>query len=296
MVDKFDFDVDKFLDAIVKVEKKVKGGNKKKLNNVVNKYAEKKCTEIGKNFTDCEFTNIIDNKIYEGGMTIEKSEGGQASATPTVENILKPLFPNEKVFKNEFTPDKIFLLDKFIGKKKSPKKKENNNFNISNPNVNMANESSNLGVKKIKYKKMKESEIISQLKNDKTLNYNSLLSMNELWNQYITTLFGNFGKSPNHDTIYNKFIKADLHGSIVTVIDAKNKNLIGKKGILLLETRRTINIISQEENVVKTILKKGAVFRIDLPNGNLSVDIIGDNFVYKAVERTKIKFKNKYIL
>jgi hypothetical protein len=61
------------------------------------------------------------------------------------------------------------------------------------------------------------------------------------------------------------------------------------------------------DNEVKTVLKKGSVFKIDLPytstglnNVNqiqiLSVKIIGDNFMYKAVERTKAKFKNKYNL
>ena len=71
--------------------------------------------------------------------------------------------------------------------------------------------------------------MIKNLKNEK-MEYTSLLSMNQLWKEYITELMNN---STNDETILNKMLKADLHGAILTVVNATNKNNIGISGIVI---------------------------------------------------------------
>jgi ribonuclease P protein subunit POP4 len=232
------FDVDSFLnEKFKKVEKK-----------------DKNKAEISNNLLHLD--NVIDNQIYNK-MNID-------GPNPNIENLLEPLFPNQKVFKAEFTSDKIFQLDKFI--KENPKKE--------------------------KREKTNDTKIfLSQLKMDKSVTYADIeMTMHALWKQYIASLLNNVQQA---DTIYNKILKADLHGSVIEVMESNNKNQIGIIGIVILETRRSFVIINRNDKI-KTILKKGSTFRINL--GYTAVKIIGDNFMYKAVERSKTKFKNKYVL
>jgi hypothetical protein len=35
---------------------------------------------------------------------------------------------------------------------------------------------------------------------------------------------------------------------------------------------------------------------LDLPYGDMHINILGDNFIYKSAERTKVKYKTKYNL
>lgn len=277
-----EFDIDKYLndafsnDKVSKIEEKEK---KKKLNKVLDKQSTKinsntKSMNIDEDknvnktpLVHYNFDKVIDNRVNEGlNININISKEKNVNKTSiNVEDVLMPLFPNEKVFKSEYTSDKIFLLDKFIDKK-AKVEKEHTKIRITH-------------------------EIIEQIKNDKSLNYNELYdTMHNLWKMYIKNLLN---KAQQPDTIFNKMLKADFHGAIIEISDSKNKNQIGIKGIVLLETKRSFVIITQT-NKVKTLLKKGSVFRIDLDY--TSVKIIGDNFMYKAIERTKTKFKNKYII
>lgn len=208
---------------------------------------------------DQVLNNLIDNTIYD------KLNIASLNDNMDIETIIKPLFPNDKVYTNEFIPDKVFILEKFIKpkvkKEKHPKK---TNFTKS---------------------------LIKTLKQS-SLTYDSIKHMTVLWEEYIASLMNN---ATNPDIIGDKFLKADLHGALIEVISATNKNTIGIKGILLLETKKTFNLISHD-NSLKTILKQGTIFKINLPYGNICINLIGNNFIFKSSERTKIKFKNHYCL
>ena len=125
-----------------------------------------------------------------------------------------------------------------------------------------------------KFKKFKGSEIISQLKKDENLSYKQIYKIYIIWKGFISSLLN---KTTQSETIYNNMLKCDLHGAVIQVIESKNNNLIGIKEINLLETRRTFNLIN-ENNEVKTVIKKGSSFKIDLlyDNRNYSVKILGD--------------------
>jgi len=273
------FDIDAFLSKTFKdmeTKEKSKETSKKKskqdkkqtpmiieqdnnINNINN--ANKKITiqNIPKEKVDIFNENKIDMKIYSK-INLDEIKTEKNIQT---KNLIKPLFPNDEVFEKEFTPDKIYLIDKFI----------------------------NRTTKKNKKKQMKLNYTHNMIKNLKKENmeYNTLLSMNQLWKEYITELMNN---SNNDDTILNKMLKADLHGAILKVINSTNKNNIGINGIVIFESKRTFNILNQK-NEIKTILKNGSVFEVEINNG-IKIIIYGDNFIFKSAERTKIKFKPKF--
>ena len=184
----------------------------------------------------------------------------------TLEQLYQPLYPNEKVFQTEFTSDKVFILDKFIKSKQHNKPKRISKQNYS-------------------------KHLIKQLKTQE-MNYNEMLELNVLWKEYISSLMNG---SVNAETIAAKMLKCDLHGAIIEVISSVNKNNIGIKGILIFESRKTFNILTTS-NKIKTILKQGSIFKVDLPYGDMHINILGDNFIYKSAERTKVKYKTKYNL
>ena len=74
--------------------------------------------EIEKERTDNVYSNIIDKNIYNT-LNINLPE----NKNNNLNEILIKLFPIEKVFENEYTSEKIVVLDKFIKTKIKNKKK-----------------------------------------------------------------------------------------------------------------------------------------------------------------------------
>lgn len=252
-----DFDIDSFLDSNFK--KFTKKKKERKENKITNDNTNN--TSSSMIIQDKIFSNTIDSKIYERiNLNTLKDPNNKS-----IEDVLKPLFPNEKVFQKEFTSDKVFVLDKFIKSSEKTKKK-----------IPKQNYTKNL------IKEMKKEEI----------KYESMVPMNQMWNEYITSLMN---KTMNVETISSKIVKCDLHGALIEVVNSVNKNNIGIKGIMLFESKKTFNILTQN-NKIKTILKQGSIFKLNLPYGDIEVTILGDNFIYKSAERTKVKFKTKYNL
>ena len=272
------FDIDAFLSQTFKdmeekeksKEKKKKAKNKKIIQENKNDKQEKDNNIINNNKMiieniDKEKINIfnenkIDMKIYNK-INLEET---QTEKNLQIKNIIKPLFPNDDVFQKEFTSDKVYLIDKFINRSNKKNKKKQMKLNYTH-------------------------NMIKSLKKEK-LNYEDLLSMNKLWQDYIKDLMNN---SNNEENILSKMLKADLHGAILTVINSTNKNNIGINGIVLFESRRTFNLLNKK-NEIKTILKNGNIFETEINYNGMKINIYGDNFIYKSAERTKIKFKPKF--
>ena len=273
------FDIDAFLSKTFKdMEEKEKSKEKKKKTKNKNIIKENKNDKQEKDNNininnnkmvieniDKEKINIfnenkIDMKIYNK-INLEET---QTEKNIQIKNIIKPLFPNDDVFQKEFTSDKAYLIDKFINRSNKKNKKKQMKLNYTH-------------------------NMIKSLKNEK-LNYEELLSMNKLWQDYIKDLMNN---SNNEENILSKMLKADLHGAILTVINSTNKNNIGISGIVLFESRRTFNLLNKK-NEIKTILKNGNIFETEINYNGMKIHIYGDNFIYKSAERTKIKFKPKF--
>ena len=204
--------------------------------------------------------NKIDMKIYNK-IDLEETKNVKNIQT---KHLIKPLFPNEEVFEKEFNSEKAYIIDKFINRNNKKNKKKQIKLNYTHG-------------------------IIKNLKKEK-MNYDNLISLNKMWQEYMTELMNN---TNNEENILNKMLKADLHGAILTVISSTNKNNIGISGIVIFESRRTFNILTKK-NEIKTILKQGCIFETLLEFNNMKILIYGDNFIFKSAERTKIKFKPKF--
>ena len=239
--------------TIQKVKDKENDKDKEKDNKMIIENIDKEKVSI---FND----NKIDMKIYNK-INLDETKTEKNIQT---KNLIKPLFPNDEVFQKEFTPDKVYLIDKFINRTTKKNKKKQMKLNYTH-------------------------NMIKTLKKEK-MDYDTLLSMNQLWQDYITELMNN---SNNEENILSKILKADLHGAILTVINSTNKNNIGISGIVLFESRRTFNLLNKK-NEIKTILKNGCVFETEMKYNGMKIIIYGDNFIYKSAERTKIKFKPKF--
>lgn len=239
--------------TIQKVKDKENDKDKEKDNKMIIENIDKEKVSI---FND----NKIDMKIYNK-INLDETKTEKNIQT---KNLIKPLFPNDEVFQKEFTPDKVYLIDKFINRTTKKNKKKQMKLNYTH-------------------------NMIKTLKKEK-MDYDTLLSMNQLWQDYITELMNN---SNNEENILSKILKADLHGAILTVINSTNKNNIGISGIVLFESRRTFNLLNKK-NEIKTILKNGCVFETEMKYNGMKIVIYGDNFIYKSAERTKIKFKPKF--
>ena len=239
--------------TIQKVKDKENDKDKEKDNKMIIENIDKEKVSI---FNE----NKIDMKIYNK-INLDETKTEKNIQT---KNLIKPLFPNDEVFQKEFTPDKVYLIDKFINRTTKKNKKKQMKLNYTH-------------------------NMIKTLKKEK-MDYDTLLSMNQLWQDYITELMNN---SNNEENILSKILKADLHGAILTVINSTNKNNIGISGIVLFESRRTFNLLNKK-NEIKTILKNGCVFETEMKYNGMKIIIYGDNFIYKSAERTKIKFKPKF--
>jgi len=116
--------------------------------------------------------------------------------------------------------------------------------------------------------------------------------LHHLWTQYMKELLGDIPTS-NYSMIYSKLLKADFHGSVITVVQSKCPSYIGKSGILLKETENTFNIITKNNRLL-IIPKVHSVFTIHYDK--LLFQIYGDNFKVRSGERISKKFKVKSIV
>lgn len=117
--------------------------------------------------------------------------------------------------------------------------------------------------------------------------YSMYAPMNKIWRQYISSLLEN---EKNDDNFFLKFLKADLHGSILKILCSKCKNYEGESGIVIQETMRTFKIVTISNKII-TILKQNSIFLIEVFGKHLK--IYGQHLCYRPSDRLKIKFKMK---
>lgn len=130
----------------------------------------------------------------------------------------------------------------------------------------------------------------------KSLTYEQVLPLNELWKKYMLDVLGDFR---NMDE--NKILKADFHGANMTVVQSKCPHYVGTSGILIQETMHVFKIMTL--NGLKSMqLKFIITYDIAIPKANsifsISFDtsevvIYGNQFVMRTAERTVRKFKYK---
>ncbi|ESO05603.1 hypothetical protein HELRODRAFT_77533 [Helobdella robusta] len=135
-------------------------------------------------------------------------------------------------------------------------------------------------------KQKKKLKLLSLDENEKI--YNLYIPLHELWLDYMNTLLD--GCTSDKKEMGRRILKADLHGCEIEVCKSKCPSLVGLKGIILIETKNTMNIITRS-NEVKKIPKHNCLFSIKVLG--FKITIFGNNLQFKASERSTKSFKNK---
>ncbi|KDR72174.1 hypothetical protein GALMADRAFT_74026 [Galerina marginata CBS 339.88] len=69
---------------------------------------------------------------------------------------------------------------------------------------------------------------------------------------------------PNSSGIHPKLLKADYHGSIMTVSQSKNPCLVGVSGIVIHETENAFKVVTRQ-NKLKLLPKQNSIFTFAVP-------------------------------
>lgn len=135
-------------------------------------------------------------------------------------------------------------------------------------------------------KSKRKSKINSNLKKlltTKNPRFDQYTPLRALWSAYISGLFDPKDTSL---TKASKMLTADWHGAMIEVVSAKSYGFVGKRGILLWESKNQILIIL-ETNRFLQVPKKGCVFKLI----DYDLLLIGDRLLCRSSERTTRKFK-----
>ena len=118
---------------------------------------------------------------------------------------------------------------------------------------------------KFNQRKKKEKQLTAKqrhnlFKIDKSTNlrYEVFVEINKLWRNYINNLIKLSPKGKdaqnesvkNRNNIYNCLVKADYHGALVVVAEAKNPLLVGLKGIVIKESKKVFYLINESNRIL----------------------------------------------
>lgn len=124
-----------------------------------------------------------------------------------------------------------------------------------------------------------------------SVRYDRFERLHSLWLQYMTDVVGADMKDPTkckEKVVGEKLLKADFHGCKLRVLRCRNPSLVGKHGIVMMETQETFRVVTPSD-FMTTISKRGTVFALDL-FGRI-IHLHGNQFAYRASERVVRKFK-----
>lgn len=129
-------------------------------------------------------------------------------------------------------------------------------------------------------------------------NYEQLLTCHEMWLQYSKELLGleylrsrGWAADPLDsvtETVQNKVKKIEYYGAMVEVTSAKCPSLVGLKGIIIEETKRTFSIVLTN-NKMKVLPKLHMVFKFVIVG--ISFTVMGAQIMQRPVERARQNFK-----
>ncbi|KAG5352483.1 Ribonuclease P protein subunit p29 [Termitomyces sp. T112] len=155
--------------------------------------------------------------------------------------------------------------------------------------------------------------------------------LHRLWMGYMSELLGlqqppasgrpSAQAMPSSSSMHPKLVKADFHGSIITVCQSKNPCLLGLSGIVIHETENAFKVVTMKD-AVKLIPKENSIFSFVVPlystlppshkqNEPLPIpdlegtkktvlqvphiefELHGNQFRFRSAERSGRKFKHK---
>ncbi|KAH7929228.1 RNase P/MRP, p29 subunit [Leucogyrophana mollusca] len=142
--------------------------------------------------------------------------------------------------------------------------------------------------------------------------FDSFVPLHQLWMGYMSELLGlSFSPldalpgseaMPNAAGMHAKLVKADFHGSIITVRRSKNPCLVGLSGIVIHETENAFKVVTKKD-LLKLIPKANSIFALAVPlhstlspSSQSSVvaansrDVLGNNDMTTVLDRPHIEF------
>ncbi|RKP10228.1 Rof/RNase P-like protein [Thamnocephalis sphaerospora] len=117
--------------------------------------------------------------------------------------------------------------------------------------------------------------------------YATFEPLHALWCQYIAEVRGSGGGAK---ALLPKLLKADLHGSMLTVTRSRCPNYVGVTGIMVMETKNIFHIIDRR-NKLRAIPKAHSVFSLCIQGHEYLV--YGDQFCHRSGDRAAKKFKGR---
>ncbi|KAJ6626029.1 Rof/RNase P-like protein [Mycena sp. CBHHK59/15] len=153
------------------------------------------------------------------------------------------------------------------------------------------------------------------------------LPLHHLWMGYMSELLNlpqpSSGppRPPSGAAMHPKLLKADFHGSIMTVHQTKNISILGISGIVIHETERTFKVVTKE-NKLKVLPKHNSIFTFAVPvystlpashdastplpilgaaealltvldSPHIRFELHGNQFCFRSADRAGRKFKAK---
>jgi len=136
----------------------------------------------------------------------------------------------------------------------------------------------------------------------KGLKYSSFEALNSMWNGYMKELLdleslesGGWSPNLNEETrqlqLQMRVCRAELSGALLSVASASCPSHVGVTGIVVLESKNTLQIIS-EDNKLRLIPKLGSSFSFNFQGYKFTFP--GSSIHSKPAERITKKLKNKY--
>lgn len=118
--------------------------------------------------------------------------------------------------------------------------------------------------------------------------YSIFEPLNGLWESYMAELLVDC--KTNNDRTLSKLLKADFHGSQLSVIRSSCPNFVGISGICVRETEHLFHII-QQDNSYKKVPKAQCIFNLTVNGRNFT--LYGKHFCVRPYDRIVKKFKVK---
>ncbi|KAJ8082585.1 RNase P/RNase MRP complex subunit [Marasmius tenuissimus] len=161
--------------------------------------------------------------------------------------------------------------------------------------------------------------------------FDLFLPLHHLWMGYMSELLGLPQANPNSNSpptlkdvptsagMHPKLVKADFHGSIMTVRQSKCPSLIGISGIVIHESENALRLVTRA-NKVESIPKQNSIFAFAVPvystlppahttetpfpvpdkpsqtvldAPHLEFELYGNQFRFRSADRAGRKFKHK---
>nr|SVE79837.1 EOG090X0GV5 [Daphnia magna]SVE82248.1 EOG090X0GV5 [Daphnia magna] len=124
------------------------------------------------------------------------------------------------------------------------------------------------------------------------IKYKACAPLHQLWVEYMENFLEleNSAKAANKDLLYQRIAKADYHGCLLMVTRSKCPSYIGAKGIIVLETKNTFQIICEDDQL-RIIPKRDSVFTFNVSKWTFT--LFGSHMNIRPSERAARKFKSK---